>query len=164
MMVCFQTLAQRGYRRLGLAISTEQDARVEFRWSGSYLTSQWRLSAPGDRIPPFGHGKFETEPFRRWFLEHRPDAIITGHNIIKDVLEEMGVRVPEDVALARPYDSGPGEDSIAFIDEHSEEIGSAAVDVVAGMMYRNEKGLPQNPSSVVIPGSWRDAVLPASGE
>lgn len=45
---------------------------------------------------------------------------------------------------------------LAGIDENPREVGAAAVDYVAGMIHRNERGVPLLPQRVLIDGTWVD--------
>ena len=42
------------------------------------------------------------------------------------------------------------------IDEQPELVGAAAVDVVVGMIHRNEFGVPINARHILILGNWHE--------
>ena len=63
--------------------------------------------------------------------------------------------VPGSLGVAA-LELGNAPAGMAGIDEHSEEIGAAAVDMLIGRLQRNECGLPAIPRLLHVPGSWRD--------
>ena len=60
---------------------------------------------------------------------------------------------PEDVAVAHSDVEalGPG---MAGISQRHQLIGETACDVVIGQHYRNEKGVPATPHTIMIEGHW----------
>jgi LacI family transcriptional regulator len=42
------------------------------------------------------------------------------------------------------------------VDENPQVVGAAAADFIAGMIHRNERGVPAMPQRVLIEGSWID--------
>lgn len=154
MVTLFRSLRSLGYQRIAFLFETNQDERVENRWLGGYLSAQYKYSRPEDRIPPLLFNDDCSGFLRDWFQEARPDAIITGDGALHLRLPEMGIRVPDDVGVARPFSSGR-ESSVACIEEHSEEIGAAAVDFLASMTYRNERGIPDLPTNTLLPGCFK---------
>jgi DNA-binding LacI/PurR family transcriptional regulator len=155
MRLCFDVLQQRGYRRIGLALSKQQDDRVFNLYSGGFLTSQLNCCDPGDWIPPLIQDRFDKVAFLNWFERERPDAVITGDMMVRDILQEKGCRIPRDVGVALPYGVPPSL-KFACINERSLDIGGAALDVLAGMIYRNDLGVPANPQNVLLQGEWQE--------
>lgn len=150
----FRSLYNLGYRRIAFLVETNQDERVENRWLGGFLAAQRKLSRPEDRIAPMLYNDDCSGFVLDWYKQERPDVIITGDGALHLKLPDMGLRVPEDVGVARPFDSGR-ESSVTCIAEHSEQIGAAAIDYVAGMLYRNERGVPDLPTNTLIPGVFK---------
>jgi hypothetical protein len=99
--------------------------------------------------------RFEKVEFLNWFERERPDAVITGDMIISDILAERGYRIPQDVGVALPYGVSASR-KFACINERSLDIGAAAMDVLAGMIYRNDIDVPVNPQNVLLQGEWQE--------
>jgi LacI family transcriptional regulator len=62
----------------------------------------------------------------------------------------MGIRIPEDLGVA-PLERYPG---YAGLDQKPEKVGAAAIDLIVGLIQRNETGLPADPKVVMVEGSW----------
>lgn len=147
-------LQARGYRRIGLVTKQANEARADYHWSIQIHYHHTKIPAK-DRIPPHLPPVLERERFWEWFQEHRPDVVLGDGVIVYDWLRYYGVRVPDDVAVAAlDYYAEVAE--VAGIDQNSELIGAAAVDLVAEQLYHNERGLPQKPKVVMIEGEWKD--------
>ncbi|MEJ0000486.1 MAG: hypothetical protein WDO13_15810 [Verrucomicrobiota bacterium] len=132
----------------------------EGNFLGGFLSEQHRLPVKS-RIPVFISGQNsaekETVAFRHWLEVHRPDAIIADvHELAEGLLRDMGLRVPEDVPLAI-LSAVPQSRRFAGIDQNDFMIGQMAIDTVVGMIYRNETGLPQTATRILVEGQWQDA-------
>lgn len=154
MLLALRMLAERGRRRIGLAVQAEQDERVNHAWLAGLLVFQQTLP-PADRIPPL----FCDLPWRDclgpWLREHRPDAVLGLHWGMVEDLQALGYRVPDDVAFAL-LDWTPLAKHCAGIDQNSDLVGAAAVDLVVGQLQRNERGVPKHTKVVMIQGEWVD--------
>jgi LacI family transcriptional regulator len=151
--VALQELNRRGYHRIGLALSTETDKRVKHHWSAGMLVYQQQIPAK-DRVPvlltegPFGRH------FAAWFSENRPDVVLSHEWQAMRVLDSLGLRVPEDVGFAHLALGDREQLQWAGMDQNSEMVGAAAIDLVDAQLRRNERGVPVIPKTVLIPGSW----------
>jgi DNA-binding LacI/PurR family transcriptional regulator len=141
-----------GYRRIGFALSAESDARVKHHWSAGMLVYHQQIE-PADRIPllltdgPFGR------QFAAWFSEYRPEVVVSQEWQVMRVLDSLGLRVPHDVGFAH-LAVGDDEHHWAGMNQNSELVGAAAVDLVDAQLRRNERGIPSVPKTVLIPGFW----------
>ena len=152
MMLALRELTRLGYRRIGLALTREQDGRVERHWSAGMLVHQSEI-APEQRVPPLlSEGNFAAD-LAEWFRAHRPDAVLSLTGECVPILAGLGVQVPKDAGFAHlaltPADAGT-----AGVDQHSELVGAAALDLVDVQLRRNERGLPPQRKTVLIAGEW----------
>jgi LacI family transcriptional regulator len=69
-------------------------------------------------------------------------------------LRNLRQRVPQDVGFVNLV-KRPG-DQVAGIDHNARAIGSAAIDLIASQLQRNEHGIPAVPKVVHISGEWVD--------
>ena len=82
------------------------------------------------------------------------DAIFTDLPALPDLLEKIGLRVPEDVALASAAVLDSGID--AGINPQSEEIGRVAVLLLSSLVHDAAPGLPTISRQMLVEGSWVD--------
>lgn len=145
-----------GYRRIGFAMPSSSDERVDHNYLGGFWIAQQNLPSAAARLTPLLAKKFNKKVFFSWFKRARPDAIVVAASLIYQVidwLKEENMRVPEDIGLA--VASVPYRDTtISGIDENVPSIGAYAVDAVVGMIHRNERGIPQRPVSQLLEGVW----------
>lgn len=155
-LLCVERLHAMGRRRIGLYLQQAQNERVQFRWSGGYLAACEALVPRKHRIPPLLYDTPAPEALARWVARENPDAIITGAPNLADLLQREGWSVPGKIAVAMPYeDTGHDDRPLACIDENAALNGATAVDLVAGMVYRNERGVPTRALQVLVPGEWK---------
>jgi DNA-binding LacI/PurR family transcriptional regulator len=145
-----------GYRRLGFAFFEPDDSpRVADRWLGAYGRYQLSLE-PELRLQPFrgSDGARVEEAFRQWFQQQRPDALLVTHvNPAMQWLERMGVRVPDDVAVATVVNDHP-ERGCAGVHCDPGKVGAVATDLLVSLLQRGETGLPSDPQEVLLTGKW----------
>ena len=151
----------RGYRRVGFVFSEANDSpRVAERWVGAYLQCQQSLPKI-EPLPICPGAPTDRATFSRWLKHHRPDALIVTQSApVLKWLHALQREVPRDVGLvALQGNQGLGSTGVHY---DPIKIGAIAVEMLAGLLYRNERGVPADPYEVTIAGEWRDGrTLPA---
>lgn len=149
-----EQLVRRGYRRVGLILLARADERVEHGWLGGYLASAGEQTGRAFP-PPLILPRWDAKLIQRWYERHRPDAILTRHLELQATLANMSISVPDDVGLASlslPDRSG----ALAGIDENARAVGVGAMAMIADMITRGEKGIPDAPQRLLFEGAWID--------
>lgn len=156
--LAYARLRAAGCRRIGLAMEKISDARVLRVWSTGALGEEI-LVPPRRRVPLHIPERLSRDGFLRWFKRHRPDGVVTvsPHFEILDWIKSTGAGVPVDVRFANLDCPEPSHDTSGVYQDH-EVIGMTAVDVLAGLIQRNDLGLPDHPQSIMIRGSWIDGL------
>lgn len=159
-ILAFQKCRELGYRRIGLALPRRVNDKVEKRWLGAYLLDQ-EETASGQPIPPLILEDYNVTSFRDWFQRHRPEVVACTQSApILRLLEELRLAVPRDVGVVS-VSQAVGV-PCAGVSHDLRILGTAAVDTLIGALHRNEYGIPANPYSILLNGTWCDgATLPA---
>jgi len=145
-----------GYRRIGLAMPTDNDIRVDHNYLGAFHIAQLELLAPEQRCAPLLLPDFNRGSFFEWFRRERPDAVVVAAHCsasVREWMREEGLAVPDDVGLAVPNILF-NDPIVSGIDEDHFMIGGISVDTVVGMIHRNETGIPEKPLSILSEGIW----------
>lgn len=150
-----QQCLARGYRRVGFVFSEANDSpKVGDRWLAAYLLQQQKLPAR-DRLPLCPGEPADGAAFRKWFLLHRPDALLVTHGTpVLEWLRAMHCTVPDDVGLVELQDNPASGSSGIYYDPAL--VGALAVEMLVGLMHRTETGVPANPHEVMLSGEWRE--------
>ncbi len=145
---------ERGYRRPGFVFTGENDSpRVGDRWMGAFLNQQQMHWPEKDWVPLCPSVPADEPSFAKWFREHRPDALlVTRARPVVAWLENMGVKVPQDVGLV-DIEGRPSLDC-AGVRYDPAKIGGLAVEMLLGLMHRNETGVPEDPHEILLTGKW----------
>jgi LacI family transcriptional regulator len=154
--LAMQRCRERGYRRVGFVFSEANDSpRVGDRWLGAFLAQQQHFPA-SDRLPPCPAEPADEASFRAWFAAVRPDALLTNHGRpVLAWLKRMGRRVPRDVGVVDLAGDHPElECAGGYYDP--AKLGALAVDMLVGLLHRNETGVPTDPHEILLSGEWRD--------
>ena len=148
-LACDQ-LRTKGFRRIGLALGQSVDDRVDQKWSGAYLAAQLRWPSE-DRLRPLLLAKPDESAFAQWLIAEKPDAVLLAEpQILGWLKRKERHRPPQVVWLA--LHSGPKD--AWGIDHQPREIGGAAVESIIGQIYRNARGCPTVPSTLLLDGVW----------
>lgn len=155
-LTVIQRLRERGYERIGFALSVDTNERVQRHWLAGFLVDrqvlpkkQWIEPLMIEAGPP------KPDVVGRWVRRWNPDAVVAIDPLVAEAAQAAGVRVPEDVAFGLCGDT-KYDTHFAHIDENSGVIGATAVDMLAGMLQRNERGIPTHPIRMMIEGVWVD--------
>lgn len=156
-MLAFEEIRKRGYRRIGF-VTDETDLRLRGHlFEGGYLTAQ-RFVDESERLPVFMMNDHTAgsrkQALAQWLKEHRADAIMTNLNEVPTLLSAMGVKVPDDVALAGTTVLDTNVD--AGIDQHPEEIGRVGFLMLNSLINDGARGIPGIFRQNLVEGSWVD--------
>jgi LacI family transcriptional regulator len=153
-----ESLRRRGYRRIGCVLPVEANERTEHAWLAAFLLFQFR-HAEDYAVPPLLLQPDENRRSRfcGWLDAHRPDAVVTVGARFPMMVREWclgnGIRVPDDCGIA-VISNVPLDGDLSGIHEPSEDMGETAVDVLTGMLYRNDLGPPRLPRRTLLEGTW----------
>lgn len=150
--ICEQ-LARLGYRRIGLVLPAEHDLRVHHGFSAAVA---WQNLIGGTEFvrPCIHPGALPTrQELARWFKREQPDVIIAeGDDACRSISRQLGCPVPGPVGFVSANKSG--QSMFAGIEEQPAEIGATAIEQLAAMIQRGEKGVPAVPKVMMIDGRW----------
>ncbi len=148
-ILAMQRVLERGYRRIGMFVQRDSDARIDHAWEAGYLLSQ-KYIAPKDCIPPQIVPKYERESLLSWIKEVRPEVVLGESLKVRDWMRDAQVSI-EFVHLQWTPESG----DCAGVDQNFNLVGAAAVEALVDMLYRNERNVPASPKTIMIEGTWR---------
>ncbi|MEO7098305.1 MAG: LacI family DNA-binding transcriptional regulator [Luteolibacter sp.] len=160
-VLAFDQILAKGYKRVGFINYDKTRGDRIWRFESGYRGVRQELplcdQLPVCQLEP--DDDLSREGLRQWMKEQRPDAIITLHPNARELLESIGYRCPEDVALASVNTMDSDVD--AGIDQDPTEIGRCAVLQLLSMIYDNERGVPRRMREILVKGQWVDgATLP----
>jgi LacI family transcriptional regulator len=152
MMLLMNELAALGYQRPGLALPKSLDDRVLHQWLGAFLVAHGNRSRGLVPLFVLPDESWTRDKFQRWLDHRRPDVVIGQQEVLLDWLRQSGRLVPQDIGFVH-LDTTPGS-ALSGICQNGKDIGIAAAESVVGMLHRNERGIPSQPRTVLIDGSW----------
>jgi LacI family transcriptional regulator len=146
---------QRGFRRIGLAFDRADDfGRMNDMWVGGFLSEQIKWPRTSYRVPPLTSPDTDRAKFLAWFKRHRPDVIIVSQaDPMREWLASAKIKIPEDVGLVdlRCYDPHAGVTGVHY---DFSQTGAVGVELLIGLMHRQERGVPARPQEVLLEGKW----------
>lgn len=156
LLLC-QKLSERGCRRIGLVSIAEYDMRVNHRVVSPYL---WHSHfGGGETLPPLILPHYDPEPalVQEWLSANRPDAIVTSSEFtLAQISRLAGNRQANRITFASTTLLAPATSRFCGMVDHGPEVGAAAVDILAGMIQRGERGVPSIAYTTLIGGQFFD--------
>lgn len=150
MMRLIDAMRAHGHRKIGAILEESFDERT-----AHHFTAAMNRHGHGRRIlivPAAASAAEKTALIARWIARHAPDMIFaqSPEPVMLACARQKRAARPAIAALGTPND-----DRFSYLDEHPEVVGSAAVDLLAGMMYYHETGIPEHPRITMIEGELR---------
>ena len=147
---------RRGYRRIGLVLRRVHQMRFQGRWQAGTLIAPHLLSEVGLREPLFVDDMDDEVAIMRWLKREKPDVLISpAGEILLELLKRHGWRVPEDIGVAGLACTRLGH-PCSGVFQNGHLIGATAVDTLISLVERNERGLPEQATTLMIEGRWNE--------
>lgn len=142
-LLACQKLWDTGCRRIGLAVPSKQEDRVEHTFLSGYLIFHHLHRHKGWTQPLVEEGEWFPSRIAAWSKKAKLDGLVVAYAGLETALPN--------IPLARVNvmnGVGPG------INQRHDRIAAGAVDLVDAQLRRNETGIPKIPKLMLIPGDW----------
>jgi LacI family transcriptional regulator len=160
-VMAMEKIRERGYERIGLVVPRDFDRHLGGNYIGGFFAAH-ELFDLGQLVPPLvtnvvvyeQNSGLAQKGLEKWRKKYRPDAILTMMQQVPHLLCEIGVRIPQDLAVAGtsvldlPLDAG--------INQNSEMVGRIAVETLISQINLNERGQPPAPCRILVESLWQD--------
>ncbi|MEO5714528.1 MAG: LacI family DNA-binding transcriptional regulator [Luteolibacter sp.] len=156
-ILAYDEIQALGYRRIGF-VTNETSLAYGHLFEAGYLLVQRssaardRLTVFDDRESGFGSEEKRRQAFLAWHEKNRPDAIITDVATLPALVRSVGLRIPEDLAIAGTTIIDTSMDS--GIDQHPEEIGRVGFLMLNSLINDGSRGIPAIFRQNLVEGSW----------
>lgn len=143
-------LVARGHRRIGFVGTATHSQRTHDAFPSALA---WHHARLGLACPPLIHAPDAAPSLVDWFLANRPDVIVVGRagDLARHRAELARDGRSPAWALAGAL---PPAGEFGGLDERHDLIGAAAIDVLAGLVARGERGAPAVATTISLPGAW----------
>ncbi len=158
LMLCWDRLHSRGYRRIGLVVRDDLSQRWGHQWESAHRLAQFSSITRQETIPTLQLKDMDRSKqidlVKAWLQLFKPDAVISRCDCFFDAAESLNIKVPEDLAYVSLNVSDDIEDA-SGIYQHRDVMGATAVDVLSSLLQRNFRGEMQVSVGTQVDGSWR---------
>lgn len=143
-----------GYQRPGLVIPRDHLYRTGGGSLHGYVGECWVRWESIPVKPLIEDYACSAHRIKDWMQCEKPDIVLSLTDTLDEKLRLAGFFTPQDCGFVSLSIHDLNRNVSSGIDQRLEIIGSRAVDVLFGMLNRNERGLPETPMSVLHTGRW----------
>ncbi len=144
-----------GHSRIGLLVDRGSEGAMEHLHLAAFLAYQQEIPET-DRVPVWWcEGTGRRESLRRWYVAHRPQAVLSTGAVGNRELKEAGLQTPRDVALIKLLLWDAAE-TVPGVLPGYDRLGAAAINLLAGQLQHDDYGVPADPKIVLVEGLWSD--------
>src|SRR5688572_882188 len=148
-MRLLETLQGQGHQRICAVFDELFDERTGHNFTAAV---NWRPAGRATLIVPQAASPSDrAELVAGWLAEQRPDAVFAQSDAViaaiprlRSVKPRMDFQV---ISLGAHNSAG-----FSYLDERADLVGSGAIDLLGGMMYYHETGIPVHPRTTLIDG------------
>ena len=133
-------LHQTGARHLGLVIEKDLHVRTDHRWLGGCLST-------GHSVKVFTGNIQSPISVKQWLSKWHIDGVLTIHRDVHAMAMQRNIPT----AFLNNFDCPPGVPRIRL---DAGQIGVEGVRMLHHALLRGEMGLPQEPKTISLRGSW----------
>ena len=141
----------RGHRRICAIFDEFFDERTAHNFTAAFKwNEQDRMMLIVPQALPLVK---KCEQIARWIARHRPDAVFAQCDAVVPAIRKLKTaraRLAFEVIGLGAHNSA----GHSYLDERADLVGTAAVDLLAGMMYYHETGIPAHPRTTLIDGEF----------
>jgi LacI family transcriptional regulator len=142
----------RGFRRIGLALSADEDVRTAGTLRASYLLQQ--VQSGRAVIPVLLTSEFSVKAMAAWVADHRPDVLLSSEQRHHDLLVGRLRRSLPFIHLNVDPSS-----SLAGVDQGHDRVGEHATALLHLKLIQRETGIPARREIAMLDGSWHEGML-----
>ena len=148
-MRLLETLETQGHRRICAVFDELFDERTAHNFTAAVnwkAAERKTLFVPQEATPAK-----RAELVAEWLLEQRPDAVFAQSDAVISALPRLRTARPrirfQVFSLGEHNSAG-----FSYLDECADLVGSGAIELLGGMMYYHETGIPAHPRTTLIDG------------
>lgn len=150
--LAWQQVWERGYRRIGLALTDSEDARTAGTLQAAHYLQQKRYG--GVEIPSLITADFSAPALMAWAGQHQPDLIISSnHRHYELLLEALGVAARRMKFIN--LNTNPRWE-MGGVDQGHDKVGAQAVSLLHLKLVRRETGVPTRREITLLDGVWKE--------
>jgi len=150
MRLAMLQLQAMGKRQIIGLLNKRIEERARRAWSAGFLAHHPLTNRAWDFLAQENPEK--TSDLASWIRRRKPDAIV-AHGVIIEILFSQGW-LPSPQTTVVLLDSVPNPWGFGGIDQGERVIATNAVDLVAGQLQRNERGVPEHVKMLLYAGRW----------
>jgi len=167
--LAMQKVIAAGYRRIGFVMHRGWDHAVDHLWTAGYLCEQENL-LPKERIPAhifpdanpierwFNENNspvVDLAPFKKWLDRYKPEVVISKGSFVRSSFQALGIEIPRDLSFVDVFlEDLTG--ATAGVRQNHQTVGALAVEILAGQLQHNKRGVPEIPTTTYVEGTWFD--------
>jgi DNA-binding LacI/PurR family transcriptional regulator len=147
-MHLLETLDAHGAHRICAVFDELFDERTAHNFTAAV---NWRPGRATLIVPQNASPADRADLVARWLIAQRPEAVFAQSDAVTAAIPRLRSVRPrlnfQVIGLGAHNSAG-----FSYVDERADLVGAAAIDLLGGMMYYHETGIPAHPRTTLIEG------------
>lgn len=150
--LAWQKAWARGYRRIGLVLTEEEEWRTKGTLHAAHFLQQYRHGSTS--IPILITPDLSGPAVAAWAQQHQPDLIISSNHRHYDLLVETAGPAARRIKFLNLNVNPLSE--MAGINQGHDRVGETAITVLHQKLIRRETGIPLQRELTLLDGIWKE--------
>jgi Transcriptional regulators len=149
--IAVEHLQKTGRRRTGFILGQNTDRRYDHQWLGA-AWAEYHARPPHQRVPPLLlSGDRHFARIGLWLRRHHPDSLLITDDIIAEIVRE---HIPDKTPAMVNLLWEEGRSTVPGLARDRVRIGASAINMLATMLARNERGVPSSAELLLVAPRW----------
>lgn len=150
--LAWQKAWARGYRRIGLVLTEEEEWRTKGTLHAAHFLQQYRHATT--QIPILISPVLSGAVLRAWAHQHQPDLVIASDQRHYEELLEAGGVATKSIKFLN-LNANPSSE-MGGINQGHDRVGETAITVLHQKLIRRETGIPLQRELTLLDGIWKE--------
>lgn len=152
LLIAWEAMIERGYRRIGFAITHYEDVRTQSALRAAFLLQQSQQS--DGKIPIYLANEFSAASIGRWAKQHRPEVILSSEPMHYELLP---TKLRAQIGFLH-LNIDPASDG-AGVDQAHELVGEHGAALLHLKLLQRQTGVLKRRELFLVDGSWKEGVI-----
>lgn len=150
-----ERLSNKGKQRIGLALEIDANTKAFHQWLAGVNVFLQMNASEVEPLKPLLSNKLNETDFIEWLRQETPDVVLATDARVGKWLKQVETEFSHEIGLVS-LATTDFDYAVSGIDHQFAQLADTAVELLANQVYHNQRGIPPQQKTVILPGRWLD--------